>query len=57
MQAAKNFAQAETSMDNSAQNLKKMQLIRQQMGYQVDAIEQGTEKLDIIKEQVCSMER
>uniref|UniRef100_A0A6B2E6K6 BLOC-1-related complex subunit 7 n=1 Tax=Phlebotomus kandelakii TaxID=1109342 RepID=A0A6B2E6K6_9DIPT len=57
MQSARNFAQAESSMENSAQNLKKMQLIRQHMGYQVEAMSDGVEKLEYIKEQVCSMER
>ncbi|XP_059607447.1 uncharacterized protein LOC132255439 [Phlebotomus argentipes] len=57
MQSAKNFAQAETAMDNSSQNLRKMQLIRQHLGYQVEAMSEGTAKLEYIKEQVCSMER
>ncbi|GAB0087747.1 BLOC-1-related complex subunit 7 [Sergentomyia squamirostris] len=57
MQAIKAFVQAETSMDNSAQNLNKMQLIRQHLGYQVDAIELGAQKLEYVQEQVCCMER
>uniref|UniRef100_A0A1L8DCQ8 BLOC-1-related complex subunit 7 n=1 Tax=Nyssomyia neivai TaxID=330878 RepID=A0A1L8DCQ8_9DIPT len=57
MQSAKNFAQAESFMDSSMQNLTKLQLIRQHMGYQVEAMGQGVEKLEKVKEQACSMER
>lgn len=57
MQAAKNFAQLETSIDNSAQNLRKIELVRTHMGYQAEAIRDNTEKLDYVREQVCAMER
>lgn len=34
-----------------------MELIRQQMGYQYDVVEENTKKLEYIKEQVKAMER
>lgn len=57
MQAAKNFAYQESTMENNLQNLKKMELIRQHMGYQVEAMEENAPKLEYIKEQVNAMER
>lgn len=57
MQAAKCLAQQEASLENSAANLNKIQLIQKQLGYQHDAIKDGAEKLADIQEQVDSMER
>lgn len=57
MQAIKNFAYQEQSMENSRQNLKKMELIRVQLGYQYSAMAEATEKLEYINEQVNAMER
>lgn len=57
MQAAKGFAQQESTIENTLQNLKKMELIRQQMGYQYDAVEENANKLEYVKEQVKAMER
>lgn len=57
MTAAKGLAQQESSLDNSASNLNKIQLIQKQLGYQHDAIKDGAEKLANIREQVDSMER
>uniref|UniRef100_U5EJS5 BLOC-1-related complex subunit 7 n=1 Tax=Corethrella appendiculata TaxID=1370023 RepID=U5EJS5_9DIPT len=57
MQSAKAFAQQESTMDNSLQNLKKMELIYQHMNYQYEAIQQSAEKLEYVKEQVNAMER
>uniref|UniRef100_A0A0K8TNA9 BLOC-1-related complex subunit 7 n=1 Tax=Tabanus bromius TaxID=304241 RepID=A0A0K8TNA9_TABBR len=57
MQAAKSLAQLETTIDGSAQNLRKMELIRAHMGYQFDVIETNAQKLEYIQEQVCAMER
>ena len=57
MQAAKGLAQQESSLDNSASNLNKIQLIQQQLGYQHEAIKEGADRLAEIREQVDSMER
>lgn len=56
-QSAKNFAQSESTMDNCAQNLRKMELIRQHVGYQHEAIKDSVNKLEYLKEQVSAMER
>jgi hypothetical protein len=57
MQAAKGLAQQESSLESSASNLNKIQLIQRQMGYQYAAIRDGSEILADLKEQVSSMER
>lgn len=57
MNAAKNFAQQETVIENSFQNLKKMELLRQHMGYQGESIVENSKKLEYLKEQVEAMER
>lgn len=57
MQAAKNFAQVESSMDNSAHTLKKIELLRQHMGYQCDSMTENAKKIEFLKEQVEAMER
>lgn len=57
MQAAKSFAQQESTIENTMQSLKKMELIRQHMGYQFEAIDVNSKKLDYVKEQVHAMER
>lgn len=57
MQAAKNFAYHESTVDNSIQNLKKMEIIFQHLNYQYDAIQQAAEKLEYVEEQVNAMER
>lgn len=57
MQSAKNFAQHETTIENTYQNLKKMELLRQHMGYQCDSIIENSQKLEYLKEQVEAMER
>uniref|UniRef100_A0A182P6X0 BLOC-1-related complex subunit 7 n=1 Tax=Anopheles epiroticus TaxID=199890 RepID=A0A182P6X0_9DIPT len=57
MQAAKNFAYHESTVDNSIQNLKKMEIIFQHLNYQYEAIEQAAEKLEYVEEQVKAMER
>ena len=57
MQAAKGLAQQEASLDTSASNLNKIQLIQIQLGYQHEAIKEGAERLAEIREQVDSMER
>lgn len=57
MHTARNFAQQETTMENTYQNLKKMELLRQHMGYQCDSIIENSRKIEFLKEQVEAMER
>lgn len=57
MQAAKSFAQQETTMENTYQNLKKMELLRQHIGYQCDSIIENSPKIEYLREQVEAMER
>lgn len=57
MQAAKSFAQQESTIENSFQNLQKMELLRQHMGYQCESMMDNAKKLDFLKEQVEAMER
>lgn len=57
MQSAKQFANQESAIDRTMDALKKMELIRQHMGYQQDAIEENAKKLEYVKEQVHAMER
>lgn len=57
MQTAKTFAQHESIIENTFQNLKKMELLRQHMGYQCDSIIENSKKLDYLREQVEAMER
>lgn len=57
MQASKNFAQHETTIENTYLNLKKMELLGQHMGYQCKSIIENSKKLDFLKEQVEAMER
>lgn len=57
IQAAKDFAQKESIMENNLQNLKKMEIITTHMNYQYDAIKQAAESLEYTKEQVNAMER
>lgn len=56
-QSAKHFVQQENTMENTYQNLKKMELLRQHMGYQCNSIIENTQKIDYLKEQVHAMER
>lgn len=57
MHSAKNFAQHENTIENTHQNLRKMELLRQHMGYQCDSIIENSRKLEFLKEQVEAMER
>lgn len=57
LHAAKNFAQQDSTIENSYQNLKKMELLRQHMGYQCESIVENSKKLEYLKEQVEAMER
>lgn len=51
------MAQCEALMDNSATTLHKIELIRQHIGYQHEAIHDSIDQLDYLQEQVTAMER
>lgn len=57
MQSAKNFAHQEVVIEGTLQNLRKMELLRQHMGYQCESMTENSKKLDYLKEQVEAMER
>lgn len=57
MQSAKNLAQQESALENSATNLNKIYLIQKQLGYQYEAIKEGADRLSEIGEQTSAMER
>ncbi|EDW72580.1 BLOC-1-related complex subunit 7 [Drosophila tropicalis] len=56
-QTLKNFTQVDVVSDYSHQNLQKMSLILQHVGYQYDVMEDSVNHLDYLKEQVTAMER
>lgn len=57
MHSARNFAAQEQAMENSENNLKKMELLCVHLGYQHDSIINSAQQLDEIKEQVSAMQR
>lgn len=57
MQSAKNLSHQDVIIDNTLQNLRKMELLRQHMGYQCESMTENSKKLDYMKEQVEAMER
>lgn len=56
-QTIRNFTQVDIVSDYSSQNLHKMELIRQHVGYQYDAMADSVNHLDYLREQVTAMER
>ncbi|XP_022227201.1 uncharacterized protein LOC111077297 [Drosophila obscura] len=56
-QTLKNFTQVDVVSDYSNQNLQKMSLILQHVGYQYDVMQDSVNHLDYLKEQVTAMER
>ncbi|EDV55322.1 BLOC-1-related complex subunit 7 [Drosophila suzukii] len=56
-QTLKNFTQVDVVSDYSHQNLQKMTLILQHVGYQYDVMQDSVNHLDYLKEQVTAMER
>ncbi|ALC42238.1 CG18065 [Drosophila busckii] len=56
-QTLKNFTQVDVVSDYSKQNLQKMSLILQHVGYQYDVMQDSVNHLDYLKEQVTAMER
>lgn len=57
MHSARNFAVLEQTMENSENNLKKMELLCVHLGYQHDSIIKSVQQLEEVKEQVCAMQR
>nr|CAH7751191.1 unnamed protein product [Callosobruchus chinensis] len=57
MHSARNFASQEQAIDNSQNNLKKMQLLCTHLGYQQAAMLKSAQQLEEVKEQVCAMQR
>ncbi|XP_016957761.1 uncharacterized protein LOC108029766 [Drosophila biarmipes] len=56
-QTLKNFTQVDVVSEYSHQNLQKMTLILQHVGYQYDVMQDSVNHLDYLKEQVTAMER
>lgn len=56
-QTLKNFTQVDVVSDYSNQNLQKITLILQHVGYQYDVMQDSVNHLDYLKEQVMAMER
>ncbi|CAH1114545.1 unnamed protein product [Psylliodes chrysocephalus] len=57
MHSARNFAVQEQAMENSENNLKKLQMICSHLGYQHDSLLKSAQQLEEVKEQVCAMQR
>lgn len=57
MNSCRAFAHQETAMATDLDNLRKTELIYQQLGYQYDAIREATDKFYYLDEQVSSMEK
>ena len=57
LQAARNFAQQESTMKKTALALQNMETIQQVIGSKVDSMQGNVKKLEYIKEQVNAMER
>lgn len=57
MHSARNFAVQEQAMENSENNLKKMELLCVHLGYQHDSIIKSAQQFEEIKEQVSAMQR
>lgn len=57
MHSARNFSVQEQTVENSENNLKKMELLCVHLGYQHDSIIKSVQQLDEIKEQVTAMQR
>lgn len=55
--AARDMASTEHQMENSEENLKKMQLIAVHIGYQYENIHKSAQMLTDINEQIASMQR
>lgn len=56
-QAAKNFAFQENTINNSLDTLKKMDMIKSQLEFQLAAVERSTITLDDIQDQLKTIQR
>jgi ribosomal protein S1 len=56
-QTAKNFSQAESTMENSFNNLQKMQVLLAQLNQQEQSIRNSVKQLPDVREQVRDMQR
>lgn len=57
MHSARNFAVQEQTLENTENNLKKLELLCVHLGYQHDSILKSAQQLEEVKEQVCAMQR
>ncbi|XP_072377330.1 BLOC-1-related complex subunit 7 [Diabrotica undecimpunctata] len=57
MHSARNFAVQEQAMENSENNLKKLQILCVHLDHQHDAMIKSAQQLEEVKEQVCAMQR
>ncbi len=56
-QTSKNFAQTEATMENSFNNLQKMQVTLAQLNQQEQGVSSSLEKLQEVREQIRDMQR
>lgn len=56
-QSAKQFCQAESTMENSFNNLQKMQVLLAQMSHQQQTIKASIDNIDEVHEQIRAMQR
>lgn len=57
MHSARGFVNQEHSINNTEENLRKLQLITVHLGYQEDAMLKSAQQLEEVKEQVRAMQR
>lgn len=57
MHSARNFALQEQTIENSENNLKKLQLLCVHLSYQHEAIARSAQQIEEVKEQVRAMQR
>ena len=56
-QSAKHFCQAESTMENSFNNLQRMQVLLAQMAHQQQTIKTSMDNVEEVKEQIRDMQR
>jgi len=56
-QSAKHFCQAEATMENSFNNLQRMQVLLAQMSHQQQTIKTSIQNVEDVKEQIRDMQR
>jgi len=57
MHSARNFASQEIAIENSENNLKRLQLLCAHLGVQQEALQRRAAQLEEVKEQVQAMQR